>query len=181
LLFDFDQSITRASTKMISLSLTVFDWIFIGILVLSCMIGAWRGLVYEVLSVFVWLAAFVLAQLYAPDVAEKLPMAGAVQSLRYAAAFILVFIGAAFVAGLITQMIKKLVTAVGLRAVDRTLGAVFGLLRGGILLLAITVVVNMTQMRSHAEWQASQGGALLTQMLTNLKPLLPQEFGKYLP
>ncbi len=161
--------------------MTFVDWALIGILGLSFVVGAWRGLVFEVLSVFVWIAAFLLAQWFAPDVAAKLPMAGTGQSLRYAAGFVLVFIGTAFVAGLIVQLIKKMVAAVGLRPVDRTLGAVFGLLRGAILLLAIAVVMNMTALKSQADWQASQGAAMLTELLTKLKPLLPQEFGKYLP
>jgi len=161
--------------------MTFVDWTLIGILGLSFVVGAWRGLVFEVLSVFVWIAAFVLAQWFSPDVAAKLPMAGTAQSLRYAAGFVLVFIGTAFVAGLIVQLIKKMVTAVGLRTVDRTLGAIFGLLRGAILLLAIAVVMNMTALKSQADWQASQGAAMLTELLTKLKPLLPQEFGKYLP
>jgi membrane protein required for colicin V production len=54
--------------------MTFVDWTLIGILALSLMIGVWRGLVYEVLSVFVWIAAFVLAQWFAPEVAAKLPM-----------------------------------------------------------------------------------------------------------
>jgi membrane protein required for colicin V production len=69
---------------------------------------------------------------------------------------------------------------VGLRPVDRTLGAVFGLLRGAILLLAIAVVMNMTALRSQKDWQSSQGATMLTELLTKLKPMLPQEFGKYL-
>lgn len=161
--------------------MTFVDWTLLGILGLSFAIGAWRGLVFEVLSVFVWIAAFVLAQWFAPEVAAKLPMAGTAQSLRYAAGFVLVFVGTAFVAGLFVQLIKKMVTAVGLRPVDRTLGAIFGLLRGAILLLAIAVVMNMTALRSQADWQASQGATMLTELLIKLKPLLPQEFGKYLP
>ena len=51
------------------------DWIFLGVLLTSLLLGAWRGLVYEVLSVVSWLAAFVLAQWFAPDVAQRLPMA----------------------------------------------------------------------------------------------------------
>ncbi len=161
--------------------MTFVDWTLLGILGVSFAIGAWRGLVFEVLSVFVWIAAFVLAQWFAPEVAVKLPMAGTAQSLRYAAGFVLVFVGTAFVAGLFVQLIKKMVTAVGLRPVDRTLGAIFGLLRGAILLLAIAVVMNMTALRSQADWQASQGATMLTELLIKLKPLLPQEFGKYLP
>lgn len=161
--------------------MTFVDWALLGILGLSFVIGAWRGLVFEVLSVFVWIAAFVLAQWYAPDVAVKLPMAGTAQSLRYAAGFVLVFVGTAFVAGLLVQLIKKMISAVGLRPVDRTLGAIFGLLRGAILLLALAVVANMTALRNQTDWQASQGATMLTGFLVKLKPLLPQEFGKYLP
>ena len=161
--------------------MALVDWILLGILGLSFLVGAWRGLVYEVLSVFVWIAAFVLAQWYAPDVGAKLPMAGSAESLRYAAGFVVVFIGSAFVAGVFVQLIKRMVAAVGLRPVDRTLGAVFGLIRGAILLLAIAVVMNMTALRSHADWQASQGASYLTGVLAKIKPLLPQDFGKYLP
>ena len=161
--------------------MTLVDWILLGILGLSFLLGVWRGLVYEVLSVFVWIAAFVLAQWFAPDVALRLPMAGTAESLRYAAGFVVVFIGSAFAAGVLVQLIKRLVSAVGLRPVDRTLGAVFGLIRGAILLLAIAVVVNMTALRSQADWQASQGAAYLTDVLAKIKPLLPQDFAKYLP
>ncbi len=163
------------------LTLTFIDWTLLGILVLSFLIGIWRGLVFEVLSVFVWLAAFVLAQWYAPVVASKLPLDGMAESLKYAAAFVLIFVGTAFIAGLMAQFMKKLVTAVGLRPVDRSLGAIFGLFRGAILLLAITVVVNMTNLRNHIDWKNSQGAGMLTELLMKLKPLLPQDFGKYIP
>ena len=161
--------------------MTLVDWGLLGILTLSLLIGAWRGLVYEVLSVFVWVGAFVLAQWFAPDLAAKLPMTGSAESLRYVVAFVVVFVVTAFVAVLFTQLIKKLITAIGLRPVDRTLGAVFGLFRGVILLLAIAIVVNMTQLHSHEDWKSSQGAGVLTDVLMRLKPLLPQEFGKYLP
>ena len=39
-------------------------------LLVSVVIGAWRGLLYEVLSVLGWVAAFVLAQWLAVDTAE---------------------------------------------------------------------------------------------------------------
>lgn len=161
--------------------MALVDWILLGILGLSFLLGAWRGLVYEVLSVFVWIAAFVLAQWYAPDMAAKLPMAGSAESLRYAAGFVVVFIGSAFVASVLVQLIKRLVAAVGLRPVDRTLGAVFGLIRGAILILAIAVVMNTTALSSQADWQASQGASYLTGVLIKIKPLLPQDFSKYLP
>ena len=160
--------------------MTVLDWILTGVLVFSLLLGAWRGLVYEVLSVLGWAASFYAAQWFAPQVATWLPLQTASNTLRYAAAFVLVFIAAVFVAGLLAALLKKLVDAIGLRPVDRTLGAAFGVLRGVIMLLAATVVINMTALKSSDWWLTSQGAPVLTAALGSLKPLLPEQFANYL-
>jgi membrane protein required for colicin V production len=157
------------------------DWIMLAVLAVSLALGAWRGLVYEVLSVLGWVASFVLAQWWAPEVAMKLPMSGAAEPIRYAAGFVVVFVGAVFAAGLLAWVAKKLIEAIGLRPVDRTLGAAFGLVRGLVLLLAAAVVVDMTPLKSDAWWQESKGAGVLTAALKGLKPVLPEEFGRYLP
>jgi len=157
------------------------DWILIAVLTASMVLGAWRGLVYEVLSVLGWIAAFLMAQWFAPDVAEQLPMQNSDQTLRYAAAFVLVFIGSVFLAGLISALMKKVISVVGLRPVDRVLGALFGLFRGLILLLALSVVVQMTALQESDWWLESQGGPMLMTLLKGLRPMLPEKFGAYLP
>lgn len=163
------------------MNMPVLDWIFLGVLLLSMVIGAWRGLVFEVLSVLSWIAAFVLAQWFAPQAASFLPMSGATEAMRYAAGFVLVFIAAIFLGGLIAFLTKKLIAAVGLRPADRLLGAAFGAVRGVIILLALTVVVGMTPLKSGQLWQESIGAHVAAVVLMGLKPVLPQEFGKYLP
>ena len=130
--------------------MAVADWAFLGVLVVSLIIGAWRGLVYEILSVLGWALSFYIAQWFAPAVAAVLPLQSASDPVRYAAAFVLIFIVSVFLAGLLAVLFKKLVEAIGLRPVDRTLGAAFGLVRGVILLLAVTVVVNMTAFKASA-------------------------------
>ena len=132
---------------------------------MSFVLGAVRGLVYEVLSVLGWMAAFVAAQWFAADVAVKLPMGAASGTLRFAAGFVLVFVAAAFAAGLVARLIKTLVQAVGLRPVDRVLGAVFGLLRGVILVLIGGVVVHLTGMQQGAWWQESRSAGVVTEAL----------------
>ncbi len=156
------------------------DWILLGVLVFSMALGAWRGLVYEVLSVLGWAVSFYVAQWFAPQVASWLPLQSASDPVRYAAAFVLVFIAAVFAAGLLAFLLKKLVEAIGLRPEDRTLGAAFGVLRGVILLLAATVVIDMTALKSSDWWQESRGAVALTATLNGLKPMLPEQFAKYL-
>jgi membrane protein required for colicin V production len=105
----------------------------------------------------------------------------ATEPVRYAAGFVVVFVLAAFAGGLLAWLIKKLVDAVGMRSVDRTLGAAFGLARGVVLLLAAAVVVNLTSLQSGIWWQESTGASVLTVALKGMKPVLPQAFGQYLP
>jgi membrane protein required for colicin V production len=162
------------------MQLAALDWIILSILLLSMALGAWRGLVYEVLSVLGWLAAFIVAQLYAATVGQMLPISGATDALRYAAGFVITFIATAFAAGLLSWLAKKLIETVGLRPVDRTLGAFFGLLRGALILLAATTAVLMTPLSEGDWWKQSAGAGFLSATLRAIKPILPSEMGQYI-
>jgi len=161
--------------------MAVLDWVFVAVLAVSFLVGAWRGLVYEVLSVISWIAAFIVAQWLAPEAAGWLPVDRAPEAGRYAMGFIVVFIAVVFAGALLAWLTKKLIEAVGLRPVDRTLGAAFGLVRGAILLMAVAVVVNMSPARSAVWWTESKGAGVSLAALKGLKPVLPEQFGQYLP
>ncbi len=162
------------------MQLAALDWVILAILLFSMAIGAWRGLVYEVLSVLGWFVAFITAQLYAATVGNMLPIMGATDALRYAAGFVITFIGSAFAAGLVAWFAKKLIETVGLRPVDRTLGAFFGLIRGAVILLAATTAVLMTPLKEGDWWKQSAGAGFLSATLRALKPILPSEVGQYI-
>jgi membrane protein required for colicin V production len=161
--------------------MATLDWIFLSVLGASFLLGAWRGLVYEVLSVMSWIAAFVVAQWLAPDAAALLPVQRAPEAGRYAIGFIVVFIGVVIAGALLAWATKKLIQSVGLRPVDRTLGGAFGLIRGAVLVLAVAVVVNMSPARRAAWWTESKGAEVSMAVLRSLKPTLPERFGQYLP
>src|ERR1019366_3570630 len=101
--------------------MATLDWVFLAVLALSFLLGAWRGLVYEVLSVTSWVAAFIVAQWLAPDAAALLPVDRAPEAGRYAVGFVVVFIAVVLTGGLLAWLTKRLVDSVGLRPVDRTL------------------------------------------------------------
>ncbi len=162
------------------MNLSTFDWILLAVLLLSMLLGAWRGLVHEVLAVVGWIAAFVLAQLYAAVVGDLLPMEGAAAPVRYAAGFAVVFIGTVIASSLLTWLVKTMIASVGLRPVDRTLGAAFGVVRGLVILLAVTTVVLMTPLKNSAWWQQSAGAGVLSTALKGLKPVLPAQVGQYI-
>jgi membrane protein required for colicin V production len=162
-------------------ALSAVDWILLAVLGLSLLLGMWRGIVQEVLSLAGWVAAFYVSQMYAPAAAAWLPMEGSSQMLRYAAGFVVVFVAVLVGTVLVSALIKKLISAVGLGPLDRLLGSLFGLMRGVVILLAVTVLVGMTPMRDTEAWKQAQGAQWLQQFLHVLKPVLPVDFGKYLP
>jgi len=136
--------------------------------------------VREVLSLAGWIAGFLLAQMFAPEVGQRMPMEGASEGLRYLAGFVLVFVLVLVASAILANLLKKLASVAGLGPLDRVLGALFGALRGLLLLLTLTVVVNLSDWRGHEHWQNSAVANWLNQTLLALRPLLPAEFGKYL-
>ena len=161
-------------------SVAPLDWLFLGIVMMSLLIGAWRGLVYEVLAVMGWVAAFIAAPLLASSVGQILPLGNLSEPLRYAAGFACVFVITVMVAGLLSWMASRGIDNIGLRPVDRVLGALFGTLRGLLLLLAVVVVVQLTPVGSGSWWQKSWGYRALDALLQTLKPVLPPDLGKYI-
>ena len=163
------------------MELATLDWVLLAILLASVLLGAWRGLVYEVLSLLAWVLAFAAAQWFAGQMAGLLPLSAVSEGTRYLAGFAVVFVLTLVVCALLIALLTKLVSAVGLRPIDRTLGALFGLLRGVLLLLAMVLVVGLTPLRQHAVWRASFGVQLLQAVYKTIRPLLPGEMVRYLP
>ena len=161
--------------------MATLDWVFVAVLLASMLVGAWRGLVFEVLSVLGWLAAFVVAQWFASDMAEYLPLGQLQGAARYAAGFVVVFVLAVFAFGFVAWLGKNLVEATGLRPVDRTLGALFGVVRALVVGLVVAVVVQLTPLQKGVWWQESHSAVLLSAALKELKPALPADFGRHLP
>lgn len=160
--------------------MTTFDLVGAMVLLVSLLLGAWRGLVYEVLSLLSWIVAFWVAQELAGAVAPHLPLGEAAVPVRHAAGFVLVFVLVVFALGLVSWLGRKLVEATGLRPVDRALGALFGTARAAVLMLVVALVVASTALQQSAWWQGSLAAPWLVAGLQQLRPWLPQEFGKYL-
>lgn len=161
--------------------MAAIDLILLLLLLASVLLGLWRGLVYELLSIAGWVVAFLLAQTFAAWAAERLPLKDFTEPLRYAAGFVAVFVAAAFGAALLSWLVGQVIDSVGLRPVDRALGAGFGLLRGLVMLLALALVVNMTPFKQQEGWRASVGARSLDRGLYWLKGAMPDSLARYFP
>ena len=156
------------------------DWVLLAVLLASIVVGLVRGLVFEVLSLLGWVAAYVAAQLFSGDLAPHLPIGAAGSALNQGASFATTFLLALIVWMLLARLVRLLVHATPLTLIDRTLGGVFGLARALVLMLAVATVVSFTPAVRASSWQASHGAAWLGALLSGLKPVLPPAVARHL-
>ena len=135
--------------------LNAVDYALLLMLLLSMGIGLWRGLVVEVLSLTVWIAAFWLSVAFGDTVAAwfaGVESAAARMFLGHAA----VFLGVLIAGGLATWALGKFIATTGLSATDRVLGLGFGLARGLVLACVAVLLMGFTTLPSEPWWQASK-------------------------
>ena len=161
--------------------MTWIDVALLAILCLSVVVGIVRGLLFEVLSLLGWVAAFVVAYWAAPGLAAMLPIGTPGSGPSHAVAFGGLFLVSLLVWGLLSRMMRTLVRASPLSGIDRLLGAGFGAARGLLLLFVIVTIASLTPVRSSDAWRSSQGALLLDTFLQDLKPALPPEVTRLLP
>jgi membrane protein required for colicin V production len=152
--------------------MTYLDYFVIAALLLSVAWGAWRGLVHEVLSLAGWIMAFLAANLLAAPLSETFP-ANMRPEFRVVGAFVLVFVATLVLTTLLTALVTKFVRVSVLQSLDRWLGALFGLVRGLLIIVAFAVAAGLTALPTMPVWKESATGYSLAQTVIQLKPWLP--------
>lgn len=155
------------------------DFAFIGIVLLSVLIGVFRGFVREALSLATWIVAFVLALRYGAALSQQLS-AIHVQAARIAAGYALVFFGALIAGAILTWLVCLLVRGSGLRPIDRMLGSGFGLARGALLVVALVMLAGFSALHDEPWWKASHLAPQLKPAADSLQSLIPQHWLAYL-
>ena len=126
---------------MEALGLNLADWFILIVLIASGVISFTRGFTKELLSLFLWLAAFIAAisleYLATPKINEYIGN----QEISKIISYIVVFIIFIFLGGIIIKFISKLIKWSGASGFDRFLGILFGLVRGLIVLFVIFLLL----------------------------------------
>lgn len=141
--------------------MTAFDIAIIVILATSVLIGLYRGLVKEVLSLVVLVTALVVAVKFSELPKVWLPdlelggymLTGA--DLQIGLAFSLLFIVVLAVGRFIKNAVSGAVRRSFMGWFDRGLGAAFGFTRGGVIVLALVLLAGLTQMPFADRWRTS--------------------------
>ncbi len=131
------------------------DYVILGVLGLSVLIGLWRGLISEIVAIACWVAAFWLAWAFGERLAERftsVDVPSARLLLGYGLCFLVALIGGA----LISFVLRKLVAGSGLSGTDRLLGMFFGLARGMLLIVLAVMLLGFTPFPRDPWWHESR-------------------------
>lgn len=175
------EGVTPINSLSSGLAWTWLDIALLLGLLASVVLGAWRGLVTELLALMGWVVAWLAARFLGAEVARHVPLGQPGDQLNLLSGMVLAFVGAWVAWALLSWGISKLIQASGLGGSDRLLGAVFGLLRGLLTAFAVYVLVSMTPVAQADSWRASRGVAWLGTVLQGLRPILPPEVVQFLP
>lgn len=114
---------------------TLLDLVVIGVVLISALLAAVRGLTREVLAIASWVAAAVVAWMFHPQLLPIAEQHIPNKTIALVAVIAALFLVTLIVVSLITARISDFVLDSRIGALDRTLGFVFGAGRG--LLLAV--------------------------------------------
>ncbi len=132
-----------------SLSVNFIDCLIVLIVIVSASYAAWRGFIWETLTIFAWVAASFGCLYFGPYIIpltkSLVSPAWAASLLAYAAVFLAVFIPFAFISHRFSESVKS--SPIG--PLDRAAGVGFGVVRGlvlvGLAYLAFTYFVPIRQ------------------------------------
>jgi membrane protein required for colicin V production len=154
--------------------MTAFDFVAIAIIVLSALLGWWRGFMYELFSLIGWIAAYVVARTFSAQALPYIPEAVGAVNVRSVVAFAVLFIVTLIVAAIAAWLLARLAKFAGLGGMDGKFGAMFGVLRGVLVLLALVWLGGLTSMPQKPWWRDALSSKPLLQAALYAKDYVPE-------
>ncbi|MFO1415364.1 MAG: CvpA family protein [Burkholderiales bacterium] len=160
--------------------MTVFDGAVLGVIGLSMLFAFVRGVTRELIALLAWVVGFFAAVAFTPLVGAWLPDFGASPVVRYLVAFALILLAALLLGALVAWPLAGVIRKAGLGFVDRFLGALFGVARGVVVVMAFVLVAGLTALPREDWWQNSTLAKPLAVAALSLAPWLPRQWAERL-
>ncbi|MCH9769292.1 MAG: CvpA family protein [Gammaproteobacteria bacterium] len=157
-------------------SFSWFDFVIIGIALFSIIISFFRGFLREVISLIVWILAFILALKFAPIFSQQLTGLIDGENLRYLLAFGIIFVVVIIVGAVFNLVVKSIVSKVGFGALDKLLGIIFGFARGVFVVAIIIMFIDVSSLSKHSWYTESDLVPQFKPLVVWLDKLLPDKF-----
>ncbi len=149
------------------------DFAVIVIIGVSVIIGLFRGLVKESISLATWILAIWVALVFGPRLSGLLPFTVGSATIQNIIASAVLFILVIILGGVVNYLLSQIVDKTGLSGTDRSLGLVFGALRGAAIVAILVLLATLTNLPNEPWWQQSKTLPFFYDIALWLKDLLP--------
>ncbi len=160
--------------------MTLLDYAVFAIVGFSVLLSVIRGLVREVFALAAWAIAFVVAWFFGSELATLMPEEIPSLELRLLAGFATVFFLVLLAMSLVAIAASQLVKSAGLSVEDRMLGAMFGLARGLLVVMALVLAAGATSLPAEPVWREAALRPLLERAALGIRDWLPPAIGQHI-
>ncbi len=155
------------------------DIVVIAIIGISVLIGLFRGLIKESISLATWILALWVGLTYGEKLASLLPFSVGSQTVQSLIGIVILFVIVILVGGIVNYLIGQLVDRTGLSGTDRMLGIIFGVLRGGLIVAALVLLAMLTNLPNEPWWQESLTLPFFHDIAVWIRDLLPPSLAEH--
>jgi|SRR5579859_767233 len=135
--------------------MTWADYTILGIILVSAILGLVRGFLREVASLLVWMVGFWIAVRYAPLVGDAFKFVKTAED-RLVIGYVVILVLVLIVGTVVGMLIKKLVDSSGAVMGDRSLGTLFGAVRGMVVVTVLILLGSTVLVPQPAWWRDSK-------------------------
>lgn len=160
--------------------MNVVDIAIVVIILISLLIGLFRGFIREVLSLFSWIAALWIAYTYAVIGALYLQPYIDQPPFRVVIAFSGIFVLALILISIFSYLIYRVLSVAGISGVDRSLGTLFGVLRGIVIVAVLILAATFMDFISLPWWQGSLLVNYFNPVTDFIQSLLPADIIEFM-
>lgn len=155
-------------------NLNYIDYIIIGILAFSSLMGFLHGFLRSMISVIIWIGAFFIAAYYGPHLATTFSLLSNNPNIQLWLSYGVIFI-CAIAIGFVIKLILNLILSAGegIGIVDRFVGSLFGFARGTIIVILFLWFAILVGINQNPALQQSQLTPIFAEMLTSIENNFP--------
>lgn len=159
------------------MSITILDGILLGVMLISAFLAMMRGFVREVFSIGTWIAAAAAALFFHPLLLPYIEPYVGNDLLSVAIAAAAVFFVTLIIISFITIRISDFILDSGVGPIDRTLGFMYGALRGLLIVVVALMIFNgLVQREKRPDWVSNaQSLPMLQEIGRRITAALPQD------
>jgi membrane protein required for colicin V production len=131
------------------------DYVIIGIIFISALIGLFRGLVKEAFSLGTWIASIIIGIRFSQPFSVFLTDYIEVPSVRIAAAFVILLLLTLILGAMLSYLVSQIIDKTGLSGTDRFAGFIFGIARGMVVMSVLVLLAGLTPLPQDPWWVQS--------------------------